>query len=228
MTEYRGIAFVGAMAAGKTTLADLLIENYGFRKLSMIGAFRDLFGRAYPGIGKGDEMTVERELRCRWIDCPEYTDEFGYDRPPHTHVRKVKVSGRQQMQDFAPATRSVDRMFWTRVAFNDAEAHMQAGIPVVSDDVRYASEAQMARDRGLLVVKIETPREVRLERYKQLYGRRPTAAEEAAPTEQNIDQIEVDRIVDGEEDPMVNVRFLAALVGASKRVRISKEDTTPE
>lgn len=221
MTDYRGIALVGPMAAGKTTVADVLIWEFGFRRISMIGAFRDLFARAYPGIGKGDEMTVEREYFCHWVECPQAEEA-------HTHIRSVTVSGRQQMQDFAPATRAIDRLFWTRVAFNDAEQMLADGVPHVSDDVRYPSEAEMARERGFLIVRIETPREERLRRYEQAYGRRPTAAEENAPTEQNIDSIEADLVIDGMADPMTNAIDLADRLGLIRRIRIEKEDTTPE
>lgn len=208
MSEYRGVAIVGPMASGKTTVADVLITCFGFRKISMIGAFRDLFARAYPGIGKGDELTVEREI--------------------DGEIVQVTTSGRGQMQDFAPATRAVDRMFWTRIAFNDAEQLLSEGVPHVSDDVRYPTEADMARERGFLIVRIDTPREVRLERYASAYGRRPTEAEESAPTEQNIDAIEADVSIDGTADPITNAIHIAELTGFIRRTRISKEDTTPE
>jgi hypothetical protein len=198
----KSVALVGQMAAGKTTVADVLIQRYGFRKISMIGAFRELFAEAYPGLGKGDEITVERDTP----DGPE----------------QVTLTGRGLMQAFAPATRGVDNLFWNRVAFNRAGPLLDAGVPHVSDDVRFRSEAALARERGFVVVRVEAPREVRLERYCALYGRYPTPAEEAAPSEREIDLIEPDFIVNGLDDPTTTAAVIARLAGVDAE-RIEKE-----
>jgi hypothetical protein len=210
-----GIALVGPMASGKSTLAATLVERYGYERLSMIGAFRELFAEAYPGIGKGDEIAVERDRLCRSVDCPEFDS-----LPGHVHAEPITYSGRGLMQAFAPACRSVDNLFWNRVAFNRVAPRMAAGIKFVSDDVRYRSEARMCREHGLIVVRVETPREVRMERYRALYGRYPTPDEEGAATEVEIDRIGTDLTVSGTADVNLVAAQLASVVGRSSSVRI--------
>lgn len=207
----RSIALIGPMAAGKTTIANALRDGFGYRHLSMIGAFRDLFAEAYPGVAKGDPIEVIGEV-------PSRTTYSQGVKPIHR-----SLTGRGLMQMYGAATRSVDRDFWPRVAFARAADLLADGVPHTTDDVRFPNEAALARENGFLIVRVETPRDVRRERYVKAYGRPFTEREENDYTERSIATIRADMTVDGTRDPVTLAHELASLDGPAP-TPILKED----
>lgn len=206
MSTHTGIALVGPMASGKTTIARALIDLYGFAPLGMISAFRELFAEAYPGLGKGDEITVRQDIPGG-----------------RGATRTVTLTGRGLMQAFGEFTRQADSDFWPKVALGRARGQMDAGIRVVSDDVRFPTEADLCRRNGLLIVRVDTPEEVRMARYEAAHGRLPSPAEQAAPTEVAMAAIETDTVIDGTRPPAEAAALLADTIGAPRRVSVRKD-----
>lgn len=138
----RPIAFVGPQGSGKTTLAQLLEESRGYRRLGIADAIKQVTRLAYPAIAKADEFQV-----------------LGYDGPR-------RVSGREVFQEIGAALREFDREFWLRIwrqGYHDLE---RRGIPVVVDDVRLEREVAYLRevDPAFLVVRLYADPESRADR----------------------------------------------------------------
>jgi hypothetical protein len=69
------------------------------------------------------------------------------------------------------------------------------------DDGRFPFEADAFRERSWLIVKVDAPFWLRIERAELLTGRRPTFDELNHPTETMLNDIEYDMFVSGMTDP---------------------------
>ena len=139
----RPVALIGPQGAGKTTLAELLVEHRGYRRHGIADGIRRVLQMAYrDGIAKGETIDLQR------------------------FSGKVTLTGRELMQEIGMAVRDVDLHFWLRVWSQGYSELWQAGIPVVADDVRLPSEVQMLRvlEPEIIVVRVHADAEVRRER----------------------------------------------------------------
>lgn len=168
----KNIAIVGKMYAGKTTLADALVE-LGYTKMAMAGPLKALGRFAYGPVEKDKSYeTVNLE----------------------TGLVEMK-SGRQILQQIGQSMKLVDRDIWLKCFINDANA--MNGEPYVVDDVRFGFEADHLRRHGWLIVKIQTDTSIRIKRAVDLTGKQPTAAELNHESEKEVDDIPVDQVLPG-------------------------------
>lgn len=185
----RNVALVGNMAAGKTTLATALV-NEGFERISFAGLMKEMFARAYGDLNKGQEYSV--------------TNQDG---------SVTTKSAREILQGIGQYIKHVDRNFWIKVTLNDIAG--KEG-PFVNEDTRFMFEAQALRDEGWLIVGISTPDDIRIERYKVLYGREPRPEELNHESEVEVPAIlkEADILVDGTGDVNETIRnIISAATG---------------
>lgn len=170
------IALFGAFCAGKTTLARAFEDEFGYTRVSMAFNLKNIATEVY---GTTDKVTLVR--------CTE-PDGAGTHR-----------SFREVLQKLGEAVKSVDRDFWLRWFLKDTQ---YISGPLVLDDARLLFEAQELRLRGWVLVKIDTPRDLRIARHINLYGREPSEAELTHKTEGEFESIHYDYIVDGALDPI--------------------------
>lgn len=191
MSQQPNIAFVGRMAAGKSTLANLLGLFYGYVRVSHADGIKEMAALAYGPIDKVKEYTVATRAGGHNI-----------------------LTGREILQGIGQTVKYLDRDFWIKTTLNRAA---KIDGPVVNDDTRFVFEADALRDAGWLIVGVDTPDEVRMQRYEELYGRRPTESELSHESEREIDAIICDRRIDGTADPVATLRglmdSLTAVVG---------------
>ena len=174
----RNIAVVGQFAAGKTTVANLLVEQYGFTRISMAAPFKKMAARLY-----NNGQPIDKS------DVYEVT---------HPNGGIVLKSGREMLQDLGQVVKNFDRDFWLR--WLAADIRDMEG-PFVIDDVRFPFEADFLRGLDFTIVKLVVPDEVRMERYEKVYGRLPTQAELAHPSETEVAKIDPDFIMLGTDKP---------------------------
>jgi hypothetical protein len=180
----KSVAIVGEFASGKTTLANALIEQYGFKRVSFAGRLKQMAAAVYAPSGNPAgygvvEKTAEYEVfPLRWDD-------------PGT------ISGREVLQQLGQSVKELDRLFWVRWLMNDIDAGMHGDGPFVTDDCRFPYEADALRERGFTIVRVMTPIKTRMERYEMTYGRLPTQAEMTHPSETEVTLIDWDMLVDG-------------------------------
>lgn len=170
------VAIFGKFCSGKTTLARALEDDWGFSRVSMAANMKSIVKEVYGVTDKATLVTV-----------------YDSDNKPR------EISVRSLLQSFGESAKNHDLHFWLRWFLNDTV--FMDGIPLVMDDARLRFEADALRDRGWLLVRLEVPEDVRMQRHYDLYGTTPTQAQMSHRTEVECEQIDVDLVLDGTESP---------------------------
>jgi dephospho-CoA kinase len=184
------IGLAGNMYAGKSTIADALTEH-GYQRMSFAAPLKNVAALAYGTIDKTGEYDV-----------------MGRDGLPK------QVTGRMILQGVGQAIKDVDRDFWIKCFLRDAERY--DGSPLVVDDLRFMFEMEALRNAGWIIVGVNTPMNVRMERAERISGKRPSAEEMTHESEVEVPRIlEVaDFMVSGNGDPYAEA---AAVLDSYKR-----------
>lgn len=184
------LAIVGGFAAGKTTLSDGLVQQ-GYTRVSFARYLKEIVANVYNDgapIGKTDEYDV--------------VDLNGVTRT---------ISGRQMLQEFGQSVKALDRDFWINSLMRDIRQGTYGFGPFVTDDCRFPYEAQALKDIGFLIVKLDVDLDVRIQRYEQTYGRKPTPEELVHPSEIELVNIVPHFVIDGNQEPK-------AILGEAMRI----------
>lgn len=174
----QSVAIVGEFASGKTTLANALIDTYGYKRVSFAGRLKEMAADVYGGRAPVEKTAQYEVYPLRWDDPGE-------------------ISGREVLQQLGQSVKELDRLFWVRWLMNDIDAGRYGDGPFVTDDCRFPYEADALRKRGFSIVRVMTPIKVRMERYEMTYGRLPTEKEMTHPSETEVTLIDWDMLVDG-------------------------------
>jgi hypothetical protein len=125
------LGLVGLMRSGKDSVADWLIEHYGYRKMGFATALKAEVAR---GVGCRPEQLNEEPLKSQVRQVLQvWGTEFRRGQDPDYWVRKAADAIYWQ-----PGTRRID--------------------PLVFTDVRFQNEIDMLRDHGFLIVHVDMPR----------------------------------------------------------------------
>ena len=129
----RIIGLNGVARAGKDTVADILVDLYGYRKAS----FSDILNKALytldRAVGKEAGVYVKREGEdTRYLRYADLVDDLGYEgAKEHTGVRKLlQAMGTEVGRDL------LGKNIWVDALFNNLD-----GGPVVITNVRFPNEA---------------------------------------------------------------------------------------
>ena len=181
----KNVALFGQMYAGKSTIADALTDA-GYHRLSFAGPLKNVAALAYGPINKTEDYATSESVND-W-----------------TGIRLK--SGRQILQEVGQTIKAVDRDFWLKCFFRDADNYL--GVPLVVDDGRFLFEYQALRDSLWLCVGVRTEDSVRWQRAVSLNGREPTPEEKNHESERQVPEIldKCDIIVDGTADAYANVK----------------------
>lgn len=183
------IALVGRMGSGKSTVAELLTLQ-GYTRISHADGLRQIAAAAYGNLGKSDTITVAR---------------------PRARGGYLELSGREVLQQLGQKVKEFDRDFWLSITLRRALMYPEQ--PIVNDDTRFMFEAQALRAIGFLIVRINVPLMVRMQRLEALHGRKPTKSEQYHESEREIDDIQVDFELDGTLEPWTLTRSILELTG---------------
>lgn len=131
--------------AGKSTLADLLVEDFGFRRVKMAGALkamlRALLFHQGVDLDRIHDMIEGSEKEC-------VTSHLGFRSPRYAMQTLGTEWGRSAMGED----------FWTSLARRKIDSIVAGGKPVVVDDMRFENEAHMIREfGGAALVRITRP-----------------------------------------------------------------------
>lgn len=176
----RDLAIVGGFAAGKTTLSEGLVQQ-GYIRVSFARYLKEICAAVYNG--------------GRPIEKAQTFEVTGLDGWVRT------ITGRRMLQEFGQSVKAMDRDFWVKAMLNDILNGEHSGGPFITDDCRFPYEADALRKAGFLIVKLDTPIDVRIQRYFDTYGVYPTAAEIVHPSEIELVDIQCDAVIDGEMSP---------------------------
>lgn len=176
------------MYAGKTTLANELVAGYGYTRVAMAGPLKLLASMAY-----GEFVEKDKEYPT-------------IDRKSGDLVIKT---GRSILQQIGQSLKDVDRDIWLKIFIADTKQMEKE--PYVVDDVRFQFEADYLRDQGWLIVRVETPEQERIQRAVKLTGKAPTKEELSHESEVEVDEIEYDVFVPG-DNPIGKLSKTAGLL----------------
>jgi len=182
----KNVALFGQMASGKSSIAAAMVDS-GYTQMSFAQPLKNIAELAYGKVDKSGEYHV--------------TSLDGLDST---------ISGREVLQRVGQSIKGHDRDFWLRCFFRASENYLD--YPLVVDDGRFVFERDALRDRGWLIVGIDTPEGIRWERYRNIYGRYPTDVEMNHQSEIELPGIisEADIIISGTDDPYVNLAKIRA------------------
>jgi hypothetical protein len=181
----KNLAIVGGFAAGKTTLSEGLVQQ-GYTRVSFARYLKDIAATVY-----GDGMPIEKAGMYPVVDLSGAS---------------LMISGRQLLQQLGQAVKAMDRDFWIKSLLNEIGYGVYGEGPYVTDDCRFPYEAQALAsfgsiDDGFIIIKLDTPLDVRIHRYEETYGRKPTPAELVHPSEIELSDIIPDITIDGTKSP---------------------------
>jgi len=128
------IGLSGYAQSGKDTVAKILVEKYGYKRIAFADPIRNLLYEMDPLIPKGyGESIINYRLQ-------DMVDTYGWD--------KVKVDfpeARRLLQDFGLSARKLfGDTFWIYQALSDVAPQDK----VVVSDVRFENEAQWIQEFG--------------------------------------------------------------------------------
>jgi len=174
------LAIVGGFAAGKTTLSEGLVQQ-GYTRVSFARYLKEIAARIY---NEGVQLDKTGEYEVVSLEGVSHT-----------------LSGREVLQQLGQAVKALDRDFWIRSLFIDLDNGNYGDGPFVTDDCRFPYEAEALKSQGFMVLKLDVDLDVRIQRYSQTYGRRPTPEELVHPSEIELVDITPHFHIDGNRDP---------------------------
>ena len=172
------IALTGKMRSGKTSAAIHLLAEYGFETLSFGGKLK-LFA---------DEI-----FACSDVYKPEPIYE---DTPIGRHVVGYRKP-RRLYQDFGQAMRQLDPDIWIKHA--EAKLKSSEAERIVIDDLRQPNEYEWARANGFVIIRVNAPEYLRIERAEAV-GDNFDIADLTHETEKHVDTFAVDYEVNNNGD----------------------------
>ena len=123
------IALIGHIRCGKDTVANIIMNKYGFRRFAIADNIKSISEELYPElIGSGKNRPVQQRV--------------------------------------AAVLRKYDEDFWLRLLVKKIKNELSSEMNAVITDLRYPNEYTMFKEMGFIVLKINAPRETRLERMK--------------------------------------------------------------
>lgn len=188
----RNLAIVGGFAAGKTTLSEGLVQQ-GYTRVSFARYLKEIASRIY---NEGVQL-----------------DKVGEYSVTSLNGLTGTLSGREILQQLGQAVKALDRDFWIKSLMADLDNGNYGDGPFVTDDCRFPYEADALRNSGFMIVKLDVGLDVRIQRYEQTYGRKPTPEELVHPSEIELVDIVPDFRLDGTMEPKT---ILATAIGVAR------------
>jgi dephospho-CoA kinase len=134
------IAFAGPMCVGKTFLANILVEEFGYTKQSFASVLKDIVGQLYGPMNKDDGG---RKL----------LQEFSADLKkwdPQLFITHLLRQSEAYLEDY--------------MVTGDPKDHL-----LVVDDLRYLAEYEALKKNGYTIIGVTCSESVRMDRILKLY-----------------------------------------------------------
>ncbi len=187
------IGIAGAAGSGKTTVANYLVKKYNFRILGFATPLYKL-GEIHSKVTPVDWLGAVVD----WAD--EYLLPLGYstserwwfiyktlDIMDETPIVKNKKNRTLLQFIGTEVGRGLDEDLWTNIFENKVEELGNARI--INDNLRFLNEFDTLDRLGFITVFIETPLDLRMERYEKEYGEPMNEKQLSHSSEAYLDQI---------------------------------------
>ena len=181
MVNYFNVALLANKQSGKTTLGDMLVEKFGYAKVSFAAPVYQLTESIFDVVEEEmfrvlneDDLTFTQREDVNIL----LTAIAAVKRPENKYLKRGFLQG---VGDGARCI--ISDTVWIESALKKALAMKGVGTPVVIDDCRYLNEAVALKRSGFKLVHIERPKsdgihpseqvEYNVCRLKSLYGIEP-------------------------------------------------------
>lgn len=137
------IGLIGHIGSGKTTVANYLVDNYGWSEVSFADPLKQVamvFKFSENNI-YGTQEQKENINKLWGISGREFMQKFG------TEV----------CRDFIPVVMPTMKNIWVNIAKRSIERKLNEGHNVIVSDIRFSDELDMIRDIGGVIIKIVRP-----------------------------------------------------------------------
>lgn len=132
------IALSGPAGCGKSTVAEYLSENFGFRRVRFAGPLKEMLRALYRSAGL-EEDAIEARIEGPLKEIP---DTLLCGRTPRHAMQTLGTEWRDL----------INRDLWSRIWLSSA---MQG--PCVVEDMRFEHEYDVVKAHGGIVVRIDRP-----------------------------------------------------------------------
>lgn len=140
------VALAGKAGSGKNTLAQHLVDDYGFTEIGFADAIRQMLVELNPLIPI--DMGIDGELLKSTIRLATLVDSIGWDeaKRDHAEVRELlqRLGTEAGRQIISPTV-------WIDIALRNA---MATDTHVVFTDCRFPNEVDAVRNQGGLLVRV--------------------------------------------------------------------------
>jgi dephospho-CoA kinase len=198
MRNLRQIAVCGSAGSGKDTLAYFLMRDYGFENIKFSQPVKDLVSEYLDReINKATDRKLIIDVSFYMkgeISNGEMIDRYGYDLMQFAIDWCSEKIGQNVIRN---------EFFWAEFTANKLKPD---GLYVFTD-IRLPSEYKTMRNRGVVFVRLNTPREICEQRMiKRDGGIMPGIWEN--PFESHWQNWQYDFALDGTRNPMYNIERL--------------------
>ncbi len=204
------IAISGKMASGKTTASSILVNQYGYQRMS--------FGNPIKKLGRLVSIPYNDEDIDRFmIDlCLGNENKAGqcldilYDEIiPKYEDLNMDIKNDQTrafMQDVGQSFKIVDPYIWA----NYLVTNLPVDRNIVIDDLRFKTELEVLKKAGFITVRLNIPPAIQAERIKQLFGHiDPSRLAEISEVDLDNEKFEI--IIDSSKDKAIVERQIKEL-----------------
>lgn len=183
------IAISGRMHSGKTTIAEYLVSNYGFKRISIgtklyemcaqhnkkVWSFFDLLKELLPDASQEELIQIQIDLY-----------NIFYETPHTSNGRNIKL-----LQKVGQYLRKYDDVVWLKSILKLEDNNEY----IVIDDLRDLNDYNYLKDNGFIFIKTQVDRTVQEQRALKLNGIIDKYVL-SAPQETELDNEHFDLIVD--------------------------------
>jgi dephospho-CoA kinase len=156
-------AICGQMGSGKTTVSNYLVENYGFKRLSLAEPIYNIINSL-----EGHTSNELYDLYIRPLAKDKYIKLIPYiDKIREIPNEKPKPRKRLQMLGTEYGRNEVADDIWIDLLLLKALTEPL----VVVDDLRFHNEFSALKTAGFKTIRLNVPYPIRLERLLNLYGK---------------------------------------------------------
>lgn len=178
---------IGPMTSGKTTVADHLVKNYGFEKLTLATALKEIVNDMESSFST-DDIIKNRVLKHIKLSNDEFNNmRAAIDMTANIEHEFPKPRKRLQFLGTEGGRRMVRDTLWIDII----KAQIKYKGKYVIDDVRFINEYTAFLEMNFTPIKLRISNETQDKRIRGLYGEYDPKILEH-PSETELKQITVD------------------------------------
>ncbi len=192
MVEQKRIGVAGAAGAGKTTVANYLIDNFGFQLLGFatplyaLGAIHNKPKEEWHNRAYGWGYTYLEPMGFSDTDIFRFASDV-WSVMEDTPVEEGKNRTLLQLLG-TEVGRAWDEDLWTNI-FEAKVEELGPDAKIVNDNLRFPNEMDSLERIGFTTVYLDTPADIRSVRYEQEYGVRMNEKQLSHASEAHLDEI---------------------------------------